>query len=236
MQLLAEYILMHCDLKIFLMNTVRFRDSDRCLRVGKILCVGRNYAKHAREMNAETPDTPVVFIKPASAIIETGDDVIVPPISKQVHHEVEMVVVIGKKCKQIPTSVALEYVAGYGVGLDMTLRDIQADAKKQGLPWSIAKGFDTSAPVSTFTEKERISDPHNLDISLRVNGQIRQKSNTKDMIFRIDYVVSYLSSIFRLEPGDLIFTGTPDGVGTVVPGDILEAELESVGMLRVGVK
>jgi 2-keto-4-pentenoate hydratase/2-oxohepta-3-ene-1,7-dioic acid hydratase in catechol pathway len=218
------------------MSTVRFRESEKSLRVGKILCLGRNYAKHAKEINSETPDTPVVFIKPATAIIETGDNVIIPPISKDVHHEVELVVVIGRKCKQIPTSVALEHVAGYGVGLDMTLRDIQTDAKKRGLPWSIAKGFDTSAPVSTFIEKERISDPHNLDISLRANGKIRQKSNTKHMIFRIDYLVSYLSSIFTLEPGDLIFTGTPEGVGTVVPGDILEAELESVGMLRVGVK
>jgi 2-keto-4-pentenoate hydratase/2-oxohepta-3-ene-1,7-dioic acid hydratase in catechol pathway len=118
----------------------------------------------------------------------------------------------------------------------MTLRDIQSEAKKKGVPWSIAKGFDTSAPVSAIVEKEKIPDPHSLDISLKVNGKTRQQSNTRSMIFQVDYVVSFLSGIFTLEPGDLIFTGTPEGVGMVAPGDMLEAELESVGTLRVGVR
>jgi 2-keto-4-pentenoate hydratase/2-oxohepta-3-ene-1,7-dioic acid hydratase in catechol pathway len=218
------------------MKTLHFSDSDKHLRVEKILCLGRNYADHAKEMNAEVPEQPVVFIKPSTAIIQSGESVVMPAISREMHHEVEMVVVIGKEGRNIPTSTAMEYVGGYALGLDMTLRDIQSEAKKKGLPWSIAKGFDTSAPVSAIVEKEKIRDPHNLDISLKVNGKIRQQSNTRNMIFHVDYIISFLSGIFTLEPGDLIFTGTPEGVGMVVQGDILEAELESVGTLRVGVR
>ena len=218
------------------MKSVHFYDSDKQLRVGKILCLGRNYLDHAKEMNAEVPEQPVVFIKPSTAIIRDGESVVMPMISREMHHEVEMVVVIGKEGRNIPTGTGMDYVAGYAVGLDMTLRDIQSEAKKKGLPWSIAKGFDTSAPVSAIVEKEKIPDPHSLDISLKVNGKTRQQSNTRSMIFQVDYIVSFLSGIFTLEPGDLIFTGTPEGVGMVAPGDMLEAELESVGTLRVGVR
>ena len=218
------------------MNTLRYRDSDRVIAVGKILCLGRNYAAHAREMNAETPESPVVFLKPPSSIIGDGGTVMIPSISNDLHHEVEMVVVIGKEGKNVPIHLSYDHVTGYAVGLDMTLRDVQLEAKKKGLPWSVAKGFDTAAPVSTIVKRESVKDPHNLSISLRVNGTLRQQANTGDMIFRIDYLVSFLSSLFTLEPGDLIFTGTPEGVGRVVPGDVLEAELESVGRLRVGVK
>jgi acylpyruvate hydrolase len=195
------------------MKTVKFRDADRQLSVGKILCLGRNYAEHAKEMGSEVPDAPVVFIKPATALINSGGNVVIPTISNEVHHEVEMV----------------------GVGLDMTLRDLQSAAKKQGLPWTVAKGFDTSAPVSTLVEKSTVPNPHALDIILRVNGTVRQRSNTRHMIFPIDFVIAYLSSIFTLEPGDLIFTGTPEGVEAVAPGDVLEAELQSVGTLTVSV-
>jgi 2-keto-4-pentenoate hydratase/2-oxohepta-3-ene-1,7-dioic acid hydratase in catechol pathway len=212
---------------------VRFRDSGKSITVGKILCLGSNYAEHAIEMKSEVPRAPVVFLKPPTALLDDGEDVVFPPFSRELHHEVEMVVVIGKGGKNIPARTAYEHVAGYAVGLDMTLRDVQDQAKRKGLPWSVAKGFDTSAPVSTIVAKELIDDPHNLNISLRVNGQIRQHSNTNKMIFRIHDAVSYLSGVFTLEPGDLIFTGTPEGVGKVVPGDFLEATLDKVGSLRV---
>jgi 2-keto-4-pentenoate hydratase/2-oxohepta-3-ene-1,7-dioic acid hydratase in catechol pathway len=218
------------------MNTLRYRDSSKELRAGKILCIGRNFAEHAREMKAEVTETPVVFLKPSSSLIHSGDDVVPPPFSNELHHEVEMVVVIGKKGKNIPRESARAYVEGYCVGLDMTLRDIQADAKKRGLPWTIAKGFDTSAPISSIAHHSKIADCQNLQLSLVVNGQQRQCSNTSKMIFPVDYLISYLSSVFTLEEGDLIFTGTPDGVGPVSQGDVLEAELESVGKLIVGVK
>jgi 2-keto-4-pentenoate hydratase/2-oxohepta-3-ene-1,7-dioic acid hydratase in catechol pathway len=218
------------------MKKLRLADHDKEIPVRKIFCLGRNYAGHAREMGADLPKHPVVFLKPATALAGDGDDVIIPTISKELHHEVELVVVIGKGGKGIPPEQAREHIAGYAVGLDMTLRDVQAEAKRNGLPWTVAKGFDTSAPVSTVVPAGRVKDAGQLDITLKVNGVIRQKGNTRDMIFTIDQVVSFLSSIFTLEEGDVIFTGTPEGVGPAAPGDILEAELESVGTLRVGVK
>jgi acylpyruvate hydrolase len=218
------------------MATVTFTDSPEFVDVGKLLCLGRNYLEHAKEMKAEVPTSPVVFLKPSTAVILSGSTVLLPPFSHELHHEVEMVVLIGKEGKNIPRQRAYEHVSGYAVGLDMTLRDIQAEAKKKGLPWSVAKGFDTSAPVSAFRARRFVPDPHRLRISLKVNGSLRQDSNTSNMIFPIDFVVSYLSSIFTLEAGDLIFTGTPEGVGQVFPGDVIEAELESVGTLRVGVE
>jgi len=218
------------------MRFVTLHPSKQQKPIGKVLCLGRNYVDHAREMNSPIPESPIVFLKPATAVITQGDAVVIPPFSHEVHHEVEMVVLLGRDGKDISRSSALDYVAGYGIGLDMTLRDVQAEAKKQGLPWSVAKGFDTSAPVSTIVEKEQVGNPHELDITLKVNGKIRQKSNTRNMIFTVDYVVSYLSSIFTLEAGDLVFMGTPEGVGAVRPGDILEAELGSVCSLRVDVQ
>ena len=218
------------------MAILRFRDSGKSITVGKIVCLGSNYAEHAKEMKTEVPRAPVVFLKPGTALLHDGEDVVLPPFSSELHHEVEMVIVIGKEGKNVPIRAAYEYVAGYAVGLDMTLRDVQDQAKKKGLPWSVAKGFDTSAPVSAILRKELIDDPHNLDISLKVNGQIRQHSNTSKMVFRVHDAVSYLSGVFTLEPGDLIFTGTPEGVGRVVPGDMLEATLDRVGSLRVNIK
>jgi acylpyruvate hydrolase len=218
------------------MRTVRFQSPPQELPVGKILCLGRNYAEHAKEMHAETPSEPVVFLKPSTALVADGGTVLIPPFSKDVHHEVEMVVVIGREGKHIPRHRAMDHVAGYAVGLDMTLRDVQAVAKSKGLPWSVAKGFDTSAPVSTAIGARLVPNPHALTLSLKVNGTVRQRSSTSAMIFPVDAMVSYLSSIFTLEPGDLIFTGTPEGVAAVAPGDLLEAELESVGTLRVHVQ
>lgn len=217
------------------MSRVLFRESKKSLDVGKILCLGRNYVAHAREMNSAIPESPVVFLKPATAIIHSNQNVVIPRFSTDVHHEVEMVVVIGRRARNVRIEDAFDFVEGYAVGLDMTLRDIQEVAKKKGLPWSVAKGFDTSAPVSMAVERSSVTNPHALDLTLKVNGKTRQQSNTRNMIFKIDFVVSYLSTVFTLEPGDLVFTGTPEGVGQIHAGDVLDAELESVGTLRVGV-
>jgi acylpyruvate hydrolase len=217
------------------MHHIEFKEDGRKLSVGNIFCLGRNYAAHAQEMHAETPASPIIFLKPSSAILRDGGQIIIPSFSSELHHEVEMVVAIGAAGKTIPRDAAMNHVLGYAVGLDMTLRDVQAEAKKKGLPWSVAKGFDTSAPVSKFVYKERVRDAHALDISLKVNDQTRQHSNTRTMIFSIGEMIAYISSVFTLEIGDLIFTGTPEGVSQVVSGDKLEAALESVGSLQVSV-
>ncbi len=218
------------------MNYIEFDGSSEKTPVGKILCLGRNYSAHAREMHAETPESPVIFLKPSTALLHEGGKIVIPSCSRDVHHEIEMVVAIGKDGKHISADRAFEYVSGYAVGLDMTLRDVQSEARKKGLPWSVAKGFDTSAPVSMFVHAKQVKDPHALEITLRVNGVVRQHSNTSKMMFRVEEMISYISSIFSLEAGDLIYTGTPEGVGGVVSGDLLEAELESVGTLRVSVQ
>ena len=217
------------------MKSVRFADGES-FHVGKILCLGRNYPEHIKEMKAETVSAPVVFIKPSTALVESGGWVVIPPISDDMHHEVELVVVIGRDGRGIPAEQAMEYVAGYAVGLDMTLRDVQADAKKRGLPWTVAKGFDTSAPLSAAVRIGRVSDPHALSIELRVNGAVRQSSNTRQMILRIPGIIAYCSTVFSLEAGDLIFTGTPEGVGRVVSGDRIDAHIASIGSLTVGVR
>jgi 2-keto-4-pentenoate hydratase/2-oxohepta-3-ene-1,7-dioic acid hydratase in catechol pathway len=201
-----------------------------------MLCLGRNYPEHIKEMKAEIAPAPVVFIKPSTALVESGGSVVIPPNSNDVHHEVELVVVIGRDGCRIPAEKAMEHVAGYAVGLDMTLRDVQAEAKKRGLPWSVAKGFDTSAPLSAPVRREQVIDPHALSIELRVNGTVRQSSNTQHMIMRIPAIIAYCSTVFSLEAGDLIFTGTPEGVGRVVPGDRIDAHIASVGSLTVGVR
>jgi acylpyruvate hydrolase len=218
------------------MARVAFRDSTRTLPVGKILCLGHNYREHAREMGSPETEFPVVFLKPATAVIHEGDEVVIPEFSREAHHEVELVVVIGEGGRHIPEERALASVAGYAVGLDMTLRDVQAAAKRAGHPWTIAKGFDTSAPLSLAVERSRVSNPQALDMTLRVNGTVRQRANTGEMIVRIDRTIAYLSTIFTLEPGDLLFTGTPAGVGRVVTGDLLEAEITDVGSLSVRVR
>jgi len=214
-------------------RAVTIKSTGETIRVGKILCLGRNYPEHAREMNAQMPSTPIVFLKPSTALLHDGGEVIIPPVSRALHYEAELVVLIGKDGKHIAAGKEFDHVLGYAVGLDMTLRDIQSDAKSKGLPWAVAKGFDTSAPVSSVIEKEKVPDPHNLTLTLKVNGQVRQQAGTGMMMFRIERIIAYLSTIFTLERGDLVFTGTPEGVGQVRSGDLLEAELSSVGRLTV---
>src|SRR3989338_1102939 len=207
------------------MSTVRVSGTSSSITVPKILCIGRNYAEHAKEMKAEVPASPVFFLKPPTALVSDGGTIRIPNISRELHHEVELTVLIGAGGNSIPESSALRHVAGYGVGLDMTLRDVQAEAKKKGLPWTLAKGFDTSAPVSEFVPAEKVSDVSSLSIVLKVNGQLRQEGHLSDLLFPVPKLIAYLSRYVTLEAGDIIFTGTPEGVAQVVAGDKLEASL-----------
>jgi 5-carboxymethyl-2-hydroxymuconate isomerase len=206
-------------------KSVILRGKDIFYTVGKIICLGQNYAEHAKEMKFEVPASPVFFFKPPSAIIHGGGQIILPDISNDVHHEVEMTILIGEKGNNIHRSAALKHIAGYGIGLDMTMRDIQNEAKKKGLPWALAKGFDTSAPVSEFIPAEIVGDPGLLNIQLFINGKLRQSSSTGNFVFPVDTVIAYISQFITFEPGDIIFTGTPEGVSRVHHGDTLEASL-----------
>ena len=214
-----------------------FKDkSHKKIPIGKIVCLARTYKKHAKEMKSEVPKDPLLFLKPSTSVIFDGESIIIPSISKSIHHEVELCVVIGKTCKNISKNDAMDYVLGYCVGLDITARDIQSVAKKNGWPWGIPKGFDTFAPISSVVLKEEIDDPHNLDIWLKVNGEIQQNSNTKNMIFTIQEIIEFISNVMTLEPGDLIMTGTPEGVDEIKKGDVLEANLGNVCSLKVDVE
>ena len=205
------------------------------VHAGKILCIGRNYARHAAEMNTKVPKQPVVFLKPSTAIIRTQESVVLPPMSSNVHHEVELVIMIGKGGKNIPAENSLEHVAAYAVGVDMTARDLQSEAKEKGNPWSVAKGFDTFAPLGELIPAEEIKDPQNITLKLKVNDFITQNGHTGDMIFSVAYLISYCSRIFTLERGDLLYTGTPEGVGPVAPGDRLVASSNALPSLAITV-
>ncbi|HYH22362.1 MAG TPA: fumarylacetoacetate hydrolase family protein [Azospirillum sp.] len=202
--------------------------------VRRIYCVGRNYAAHAREMGAD-PDRepPFFFMKPADAVVADGGAVPYPPATQNLHHEVELVVAIGRGGKDIPVDTALEHVFGYAVGLDMTRRDLQNAAKKEGKPWDMGKGFDHSAPCGTIRRAADIGHPGKGAVRLTVNGELRQQGDLSDLIWSVSETISYLSGLVELAPGDLIFTGTPEGVGPVVPGDRLDGSVEGVGTLAV---
>lgn len=208
------------------------------VRPGKILCIGRNYAEHVREMGdvADLPSEPVVFLKPPTALIADGDAIVLPRQSADVHHEVEIVAAIGRGGRDIAEADALAHVAGYALGLDLTARDLQARAKDARGPWSIAKGFDTFAPVGPFVHADAVPDVQALELSLFVNGERRQHGSSAQMLFPVARLVAFLSSVFTLEPGDLIFTGTPSGVGPVREGDRLEAVSPVLAPLRVSAR
>lgn len=206
------------------------------LPIGKILCIGRNYVEHIRELGNETPEAPIIFMKPASSIIGEGEEVVIPPYSVNCHHEAELALLIGKCGKNIPEEDALSFLAGYGVAIDLTLRDVQDGLKKKGLPWDIAKGFDTACPLSSFTPAGEVPDPQQLNIRMKVNDEIRQDGSTSLMICPAARLVSYLSTIFTLEPGDIILTGTPAGVSRIDGGDRLEAEIPGIGKIAVSVR
>ena len=198
----------------------------------KIVCLGWNYRAHNKELKSGS-DKPIIFLKPSSAVIGPDEDIVVPSFSKQVEHEVELGVVIGKEGKMIKKEDALDHDAGYTIVLDMTARDLQWKAREKGDPWDICKGFDTSAPIGPWiVPKKSIADPDDLDLSLKVNGAVKQKSNTSDMINKVDDIIEYVSSFFTLKAGDVIATGTPEGVGPVKEGDVIEAEIEEIGVLR----
>lgn len=203
--------------------------------IGKIVCLARNYAEHAKELGNETPAAPVLFMKPASSVIGDGESVRIPSYSRECHYEVELAVLIGKECRDVSAENSWEYIAGYGTAIDMTLRDVQNSLKSKGLPWEIAKGFDTACPLSDFVPAATVADPHALNLKLAVNGELRQNGCSSDMINRIPQIISHISAIFTLAPGDIILTGTPAGVGQVQPGDVMTAEIVSVGRLTIPV-
>ena len=213
------------------MKFITVKNSSEKIPVGKVVCVGRNYAEHARELGNEIPEKPVVFLKPNTAIIYSDEKIIYPDFSEEMHHEVELVLLIGNKLKDADTKKAEDAISGFGVGLDMTLRDVQSELKKKGHPWTIAKGFDTSAVLSDFIFKKDYKLTLNEVISLSVNGTIKQRAKLNKMIFAPSKIVEYISSLMTLEEGDLIFTGTPSGVGKVVKGDKLLAEIEGIASL-----
>ncbi|MDP1801844.1 MAG: fumarylacetoacetate hydrolase family protein [Bacteroidota bacterium] len=200
----------------------------------KIICIGRNYAEHAKEMKADLPTEPVFFMKPDTALLKEGDFYI-PDFTKDLHHEIELVLKICKAGKHIEESFANKYYDQIGLGIDFTARDIQAKCKEKGLPWEKAKAFDNSAPIGSFVKKDTL-DLGNINFELKVNGQSRQVGNSKDLIFSFDKVISYVSKFVSLKVGDLIYTGTPEGVAGVKIGDTLEGSINGKEFLKLNIK
>ena len=200
--------------------------------VRRVYCVGRNYAEHAAEMGHDTREPPFFFGKPADAIVVGGADIAYPSQTGDLHHEIELVVAIGKDGSGIDAGSALDHVYGYAAGLDMTRRDLQAVAKKAGRPWDMAKGFDQSAPVGTIEPASTIGHPDSGAITLSVNGVERQRGDLADQIWNVPDTIAYLSQFVALKAGDIIMTGTPAGVGAVVRGDVLEGVITGVGTVR----
>ncbi len=208
-------------------------DSDQCFPVHRVYCVGRNYADHAREMGADpSREAPFFFTKPADAVLSNGTTAPYPSQTKELHHEVEMVVALAKGGDNIAVSEALDCVYGYAVGLDLTRRDLQAQAKAKSRPWCTAKAFDHSAIVGAITAKEQCGHINEGQIVLSVNDEVRQSGNTNQMIWSVAEIIAELSRFFTLKPGDLIFTGTPSGVGPLVPGDSFKASVETLAILE----
>jgi fumarylpyruvate hydrolase len=204
--------------------------------VRRIFCVGRNYAEHAREMGADPErEAPFFFTKPADALLISGAAMPYPPATASLHFELELVAAIGRGGAEIDTATALDHVFGYAVGLDMTRRDLQNEAKKAGRPWDMSKGFDASAPISDLVPAVTIGHPATGRIELKVNGAVRQSSDLSQMIWNLPETIAYLSRLVRLEAGDLIFTGTPAGVGAVKSGDLMEGTVDGIGTLRTRV-
>jgi len=206
------------------------------LRPTKIIAVARNYRAHAEEMGSEIPEEPKLFLKPPSSLIGDGGTVILPKISKRVDYEVELAIIAKDRMHKVSAEESKNHILGYTVVVDVTARDIQNEAKKQGMPWTIAKGYDTFAPVGPSIVAADKINPDNLNIWLKVNGIIKQKGNTKDMIFSIGELVSYISKIMTIEPMDIIATGTPEGIGPMSDGDFIEAEIEGIGVLKFKVE
>ncbi len=219
--------------------TLAIADSDEAFPVNRVYCVGRNYAAHAREMGKDPDrDPPFFFMKPACAVVQAdkkGIEISYPPMTKNFHHEVELVVTIAKGGKDIAVEDALAHVHGYAVGLDMTRRDLQLDARDKGRPWEFGKSFAQSAPIGPVSPVSKIGHLSNATISLTVNDQPRQSSDIDKLIWSVAESISYLSQYETLEPGDIIMTGTPEGVGAVVAGDVMHAHIDGLGEIIVKV-
>jgi len=202
----------------------------------KIICIGRNYAEHAKELNNPIPAEPLFFLKPDSAIIRNNRPFFYPGFSKEIHHEVELVLKINKLGKNIAERFAHKYYNDIGIGIDFTARDIQKECKAKGLPWEKAKAFDGSAPIGKFLPKSSLTDLNTINFHLDINQKTVQKGNTEDLLFSFDAIISYVSKFFTLKIGDLIFTGTPAGVGAVKVGDHLECFIEDKKLLEFDVR
>ena len=205
----------------------RFSDDSPCdLPLGKVVCVGRNYAAHAKELNNPVPSSPMLFIKPTTAVVGLDAPIVIPQGRGACHHELEVSVLIGEVLTNTSSEAAKQAIVGYGLGLDLTLRDVQNTLKEKGHPWEAAKAFDGSCPLSAFVPAEQIADPLNLDLKLERNGVLQQKGNTSDMITGVFDLVAFMSTQFTLLPGDVVMTGTPAGVGPLESGDELALILD----------
>lgn len=216
--------------------TLPVRGTQSRFPVHRIYCVGRNYAAHTIEMGGDpNREAPFFFQKNPDNVVLDGGDFPYPPRSSNVHHEIEMVVALAKGGKDIPLESALDHVYGYAIGLDMTRRDLQDECKKAGRPWEIGKAFEHSAPLGEIVPASTIGHPENGAIWLKVNGEIRQQGDLNHMIWKVPEMISYLSGLFELQPGDLIMSGTPSGVGAIVRGDVMEGHIDGIGTLRAKV-
>jgi len=202
----------------------------------KIIAIGRNYAEHAKELNNPVSGLPVIFMKPDTALLKDNKPFYHPDFSEDIHHEIELVLKISKEGKHISEKFAGNYFDEIALGIDFTARDIQSKHKEKGLPWELAKAFDCSAPVSSFLPKSQFADLHNLNFRLDVNGETRQAGNTSNMLFSFEYIITFVSKYITLKKGDLIFTGTPQGVAKIKPGDRLQGFLEDQQLLDFYVK
>jgi len=227
------------------MAEVIFKNSGKTIKVENVYCIGKNYIDHIKELDSpsvksEIPQEPVIFLKPNSSVCTGAREISMPEfkgkkISSDLQNEVELVIIIGKDGKNIPLENAYSFVEGYAVGIDFTLRDIQSDFKKKGLPWTLSKGFLGSAPLSAASTADDVGVPNKLNIKLTINGITKQEANTSQMIFKVGYIIHYISSIFGLKRGDIIFTGTPAGVTRLNAGDVIKAEIEKIGKLEIKV-
>ncbi|KAB5580674.1 hypothetical protein GE09DRAFT_1051198 [Coniochaeta sp. 2T2.1] len=206
--------------------------SVKNLKPSKVVCIGRNYADHVTELNNQRPKQPFFFLKPPSSILLPGEGPVIQPKGVNLHYEVELALIIGKQVRDLSANDeagALAAIESYALSIDMTARNVQNEAKKKGLPWDIAKGFDTFLPLSQIIAKSAIPDPHSVEIYLTVNGEDRQRDSTELMLFRIPRILSDISKVMTLEAGDIVLTGTPKGVGPVVPGDVMRAGIKVGG-------
>ncbi len=213
------------------MNSVK-RTDGKIFTPSKIIGVGLNYSEHIAEMRSQRTADPVLFLKPNSALASINQPIRIPTAYGAVHHEIELAVLIGRAGFHIPADQAFRHVGGYALALDLTLRDVQRKAKEKGHPWAVAKGFRGACPVSDFVPAEHVANPQNLELTLSINQTLRQNGNTNQMLFTIPELIAYASRFFPLEEGDILLTGTPSGVGPLVPGDRISAKIEAVAQVE----